>query len=109
MCKFAKTIDKRLICSVNNLPCMYSRYCQKVGQYIHTDNYESCKIIQEQLKSDIPPNSYYVRMINKGYVYVEYNGTVIKVKNTLGDNVENYVYVRKIRGQYEISLTPFST
>ncbi len=107
MCEFANLIDKKLICSVNNLPCMYSRYCSKVNQYIHTDNFNDCQIIKDSLKTKIPPNSYYVRMINKGYLYVEYNGTVVKIKNTLGDLVKDYVYVKKSRGQFDISLTPF--
>jgi hypothetical protein len=62
----------------------------------------------EQLKRNIPEGSCYVRFERNGYLYIEYEDNVIKIKNTLdGEKVENFVYVKKYRGEYKLSLTPF--
>jgi hypothetical protein len=64
--------------------------------------------MNEEQKKKIPPDSHYVRFIKNGYLYVETDGdNVIKIENTLGDKVTNYVYLKKTDKGYNISLKPF--
>jgi glucose/arabinose dehydrogenase len=59
-------------------------------------------------KADIPKGSSYIRFEKKGYLYVEYGDNhVVKIKNTIGEIKQNYVYVKEIDGELVVSLKPF--
>lgn len=108
MCEYVLQDGKDLRCKLNDRPCIYRRYCNKVDAFIHLDEWSECYLRNEQLKRNIPSGSCYVRFERNGYLYVEYEDNVIKIKNTLdGEKVENFVYVKKYRGEYKLSLTPF--
>jgi hypothetical protein len=78
----------------------------KVGRYIDKEGMENCFMALEELKKNIPNDANFVRFVDEGYIYVEVDDRVVKIKDTLG-NVTNYVYLKKINGDYQISLTPF--
>jgi hypothetical protein len=62
----------------------------------------------ENIKRDIPEGSKYVRFERKGYLYVELGDDIVKIKNTLGEKVDNFVYVHEFSdGKRILSLTPF--
>ena len=63
-------------------------------------------MVLEKKKRDIPVGSNYVRFTRKGYLYVEVDDKVIKVRDTVG-NVDNYVFLRTTDRGYEVSLNPF--
>ena len=110
MCKYTYYDEtnsrKPIYCKLNNKICIYSQYCVKVGRFIPKENMENCFMAIAESKKNIPNGSNYVRMIDKGYLYIEIEDRVIKVKDTIG-NVKDYVYLRQINGEYQISLTPF--
>lgn len=110
MCKYSyydeSNSRKPMYCSLNNKPCIYSQYCVKVGRYIDKEGMESCFMALEELKKNIPNDANFVRFVDEGYIYVEVDDRVVKIKDTLG-NVTNYVYLRNFNGDYQISLQPF--
>lgn len=100
----------QLYCKLNNKICLFSKFCTKQNKYIHREGVETCYMALEQEIKDnqIPVDAYHVRFVRKGYVYVEMENKVEKIKNTLGDKVTNYVYLDKQQdGTYKLSLTPF--
>lgn len=111
MCPYAYYNEEekksKIYCKINDGICLFSRYCIKVDKYVLKDNMESCYIMAEnEKKKNTPQGANYVRFVRNGYLYVEFEDRVVKIKDTLG-NVTNYVYVRKTDNDYEISLTPF--
>lgn len=98
-----------ILCSKSNESCPFTRYCNKVNKIIPNDRsgyrMEDCRL--SKLK-DIPKDSYRIRFERKGFLYIEKDNQVIKVKNTLKDKVEDYVYMKEdIDGTYLISTEPF--
>ena len=110
MCKYSyydeSNSRKPMYCSLNNKPCIYSQYCVKVGRYIDKEGMENCFMALQELKKNIPNGANFVRFIDDGYLYVEIDNRVIKIKDTLG-NVTNYVYLKYVNDEYKISLKPF--
>ena len=97
----------KLYCSVNGKPCVHSTLCLRQGRYIESSGMENCSIMLSNIKKDIPNGSSYVRFEKKGFLYIEHGDIVIKVKNTI-DTKQDYVYVKKINGEYVISEKPFT-
>jgi len=98
----------RIYCKITNTMCMYSRFCVNANKYLPKDKeMESCVLIMENKRDKIPSGSHYVRFIRKGYLYIETENGVIKVKNELGREDIEYVYLRKIGDKYEVSTLPF--
>ena len=85
----------------------FSKFCNKQNKYIHREGADNCYMALEEQKNIIPNGSYYVRFVRKGFAYIEIGDKVIKVQDTIG-NITNYVYLKEINGQYQISLTPFT-
>ena len=110
MCKYSyydeSNSRKPMYCNLNNKPCIYSQYCVKVGRYIDKEGMENCFMALQEMKKNIPNGANFVRFIDKGYLYVEIDDKVVKIKDTLG-NVTNYVYIKHVNNEYQISLTPF--
>lgn len=111
LCKYAYYGEEesrpQIYCKLNNRNCLFSKFCVNQGKYIHKEGVESCYMILEENKKDIPSGSYYVRFIKNGFAYVELTrDKVIKVKDTIG-KITNYVYLQQQNGEYIISLTPF--
>ena len=111
LCKYAfygkEESRPQIYCKLNNRSCLFSKFCVNQGKYIHKEGVESCYMILEENKKDIPSGSYYVRFIKNGFAYVELTrDKVIKIKDTIGE-ITNYVYLQQQNGEYIISLTPF--
>lgn len=111
MCQYAfyeeNSKTPRLYCKLTDKICLYSKFCDKRNKYIHREGAETCYMAMQQSKETTPSGAYHVRFVLKGYAYVELNDNrVIKVKDTIG-NIKNFVYLREINGEYEMSLTPF--
>lgn len=101
----------RLYCKITNDLCVYSKLCLKpsVNKYIFNDRVDDCMIKKENERYTIPNGAYLVRFVKNGYVYVEVNDKVLKIKYDANDTV-NYVYIKeKSDGTYEASTTPFIT
>lgn len=110
MCDYAyydskETFRQKIYCKQNGKICLYSKYCVKVGKFIPNDGMENCFMALNENKK-IPSGARRVRFIKKGFLYIEMDNGVIKVKSDT-INEADYVYVRKTNGEYEISLTPF--
>ena len=112
MCEYAyyddkETFRQKLYCRLQKgKPCIYTRFCVRTNRFVPSNNMESCFMVLDKKKRDIPVGSNYVRFTRKGYLYVEVDGKVIKVKDTIG-NVGNYVFIRVTDRGYEASLNPF--
>ena len=103
-----KKISKEDIINVGKKVCLYSKFCIKANKHIPNDGMENCFMALEEEKKDIPSGAYYVRFVRKGYLYVEINDNqVVEIKDTLG-NVTNYVYIKQVGDEYQVSLTPFN-
>lgn len=117
MCEYAfynninNSKHPQLYCKITNKICLFSKFCTKQNKYIHREGAETCYMALERKinNSQIPLDAYHVRFVRKGYVYVEIENKVEKIKNTLGDKVTDYVYLEKQQDNtYKISLTPFT-
>lgn len=97
---------KPIYCNLNDRPCIYSKYCTKVGKFIPNDDMENCFMATEERNKNIPEGANYVRFTNKGKLYVEYGNRVVAVTDTIG-NDPTYVYIRQVNGEYQVSATPF--
>lgn len=113
ICEYAEIDNsdeyKRIQCKLKCGNCIYSTFCTVTQQYIHTDNYQECYIMNEQNKKRIPNGANYVRFIKNGFLYVEYNDSVVKIKNPFNEaDVTNYVYVKEDASHnLKLSLQPF--
>lgn len=114
MCQYSyynanETDRPKLYCKLNNGRCIYAKLCMRLDKFIIQDDIAGeCYLMNEELKKNIPEGANYVRFEKKGYLYVELEDTVIKVKDTIGTPT-NYVYLKKYKDEYKISLTPFKT
>lgn len=111
LCKYAfygeEESRPQIYCKLNNKHCLFSKFCVNQGKYIHKEGVESCYMVLEENKKNIPNGSYYVRFVKNGFAYVELNrDKVIKIKDTIGE-ITNYVYLSLQDGKYIMSLTPF--
>lgn len=110
MCDYAyynpkEILRQKIYCKHNGKICLYSKYCVKVGKFVPSDGMENCFMALNENKK-IPSGARRVRFIKKGFLYIEMDNGVIKVKNNTINEVD-YVYVRKTNGEYEVSLSPF--
>ena len=110
MCDYAyynpkETLRQKIYCKHNGKICLYSKYCVKVGKFVPSDGMENCFMALNENKK-IPSGARRVRFIKKGFLYIEMDNGVIKIKNNT-INEADYVYVRKTNGEYEVSLSPF--
>lgn len=107
-----ETYFPRLYCSIDGKPCIYSKKCNLVEKFIPLDNQGECyKMVLEERKN-IPSDSYFVqtsRPNKKGllYLYVEIDDTIVKLSTQLTEINQNYVYLKKVKDSYEVSLVPF--
>lgn len=99
----------KLYCSIDNKMCILSKRCEKLQKFIPLEgNYKECYKIVEQRKKNIPNGSKYIEFERNGYLYVDIDDThTVKIKNSLGEINQNYIYVKEGIDGYEISLVPF--
>ena len=97
-----------LYCKIDDKYCIYSKRCGKVEKFIALDNQEECyKYNMEKIKN-IPSGSKYIKFERKGYLYVMIDDEhTEKIKNTLGEINQDYVYLKDGIDGYELSLVPF--
>lgn len=102
-----ETYFPRLYCKIDGKYCIYSKKCLKVNKFI-SYHQEECYKMAMQEKKNIPNGSKYIEFERKGYLYIDIDDNhTVKVKNTLGDFDQDYVYIRDGIDGYEISLNPF--
>ena len=104
MCPYAfyrdnETYYPYLYCKLDGKRCLYSKRCQKEEKYIPLDNQGECYKMIENTKYNIPTNSFYVQNSrpspNGTWLYVEFEGNVVKVEIKIKDYNKNYVYLKK--------------
>ena len=121
LCKYAYYNEKekyypRLYCRTDNKVCHYTKRCMKVERFIPIEDniWEECgKYIMEKRK-EIPNDSYFVqtsRYNKRGtlILYVVVDDKVEKIETNLRELKQEYVYLKKLKNGYKISLTPFKT
>lgn len=104
-----ETNKPKLYCKITNNLCIYSKLCLKpnINKYIFNDKVDDCMIKKENEKHTIPNGAYFVRFVKNGYVYVEIDNKVSKIKCD-DNNITNYVYIKiNSDGTYKASTTPF--
>lgn len=87
-------------CMVTHDVCPYMYYCDKIRAYKPSQSMPTnCKIKE---KASVPKGAYKVRDERKGWLYIDYKGITIKVKNPF-DNIPLYVHVQKLKnGEYKL-------
>lgn len=114
-CKFAYYEDlsshmPRLKCNINNGNCVYSKVCYKVNKYIINEEvYKECPLMIDALRKEIPNGSYYIQTARpsrngKLYLYVVVDDHIEKVLTDFTEINQNYVFLYKKNGEYEVSL-----
>lgn len=118
-CKYAyykdeKVFYPKLYCRINDKICPYVKRCTLVERFIQIDNFnekECREYIMEQIKN-IPKDSYYIQTYRpnkqgKLYLYVVINESIEKIPSDFTEINQNYVYLKKDKDKYIVSLTPF--
>ena len=119
LCKYAYYNDKekycpRLYCNIDDKMCHYTKRCMKVDKFIPIEDniWEECgKYIMEKRK-EIPNDSYFVqtsRYNKRGnlILYVAVDDKVEKIESDLKEIKQEYVYLKKTKDGYKVSLVPF--
>ena len=119
LCKYAYYNDKekycpRLYCNIDDKMCHYTKRCMKVDKFIPIEDniWEECgKYIMEKRK-EIPNDSYFVqtsRYNKRGnlILYVAIDDKVEKIESDLKEIKQEYVYLKKTKDGYKVSLVPF--
>ena len=101
---------QQFLCNFSNERCPYAKLCMNpnVRKYIATNAMEKCPTRVRHIDRNIPQGSYYVVRKAHGLLYVELSDDkTITIKNTFGDKVTNYIYLKQSDNGYEASLMPF--
>lgn len=118
MCKFMnyhedETYYPYVYCKIDDNLCPYSKKCSKVEKFImNGDLYKQCpKRIEEERKC-IPKDAFYIqtyRENKKGglYLYIVIDNKVERISTELKEIDQQYVYLKKTRSGYKVSLVPF--
>lgn len=87
-------------CRVTQATCPYMYFCEKIqGFKPSTSMPKECKVKQ---KAETPKGYYRVRDERKGWLYIDYNDTTVKVKNPF-DHVPLYVRIKVLKsGEYKL-------
>lgn len=87
-------------CRVTQATCPYMYFCEKIqGFKPSTSMPVDCKVKQ---KAETPKGYYRVRDERKGWLYIDYNDTTVKVKNPF-DHVPLYVRIKVLKsGEYKL-------
>ena len=110
--KEEETYYPRLYCKVKDTYCIYSKRCDKHKKYIPLDNIDGkCHIAKEGDRMNIPKDAYYVKVAKqrrsgKYSLYVDIDGTLVKINTDFTEFNQSYIYLDKVDGVYSPSLTP---
>lgn len=88
MCDFCKVVnyDKYCTCAIDGNYCPFVRRCTKEMRWVELDSMATCVIRRDKMKGN-------VRFEKNGYLYVDVDGVVMKIKNpydTTPQNVKVY-------------------
>lgn len=119
-CKYSYYKDEdvffpRLYCKSDNGICIGSKRCDLKEKFVPLENYniKSCfKYIMAEEKN-IPKGSNYIstyRINKKGflYLYVVIGDHVERIETQLKEIDQQYIYLKKNKDSYDISLVPFN-
>ena len=87
-------------CRVTQDVCPYMYYCDKIRAFKPSNLMpKDCKVKQN---IETPKGYYRVQDERKGWLYIDYNNTTVKVKNPF-DHVPLYVRIKVLKsGEYKI-------
>ena len=97
-----------LYCNIDKKICPFSRWCSKEMKAIE-NHMERCKKMENKNIPNGASKVLFVKKIgDKTYLYIDYNGTAIKVLYNEVKNINSkYVYVKKLNnGTYIIDTKP---
>lgn len=88
------------ICKINNNPCPWAFWCGQLSIWKERNGAEKyCKF----LKEEPVPNGYYkVEFERHGFLYIKYDGQIIKIENPF-DNVPQFVKVKRTKTSYKLT------
>ena len=85
-CYCKKSSDKAI--------CPYVRRCPKIMNWVELESMKNCSVLNS--------NDGNVKFCRHGYLYVELDGYIIKIKNPYNDYVPNIVKLRKYKGNWTV-------
>ena len=98
MCKYRI----RNKCSLTEVICPWAFWCGNVRDYKERDSYKTyCKILKDATVKEKPDGYYDVKFERHGYLYVDFNGEVIKVENIFND-IPKFVKIKKTKTSYKV-------
>lgn len=98
MCEYRK----ENICNLTNLICPWSYWCGAISDYKERESYKTyCGILKKE-ENKVPDGYYKVEFEKRGFLYIEFNDSIIKVKNPF-DEVPKFVKVKKTKTSYKLS------
>lgn len=98
MCKYRI----RNKCSLTEVICPWAFWCGAIRDYKERDSYKTyCKILKNATVKEKPDGYYDVKFERHGYLYVDFNGEVIKVENIFND-IPKFVKIKKTKTSYKV-------
>lgn len=93
MCQY-KTENK---CLLTNTICPWAYWCGAISGYKQRESYRVyCKILKDKIEQEKPDGYYKVNFERHGYLYINFNNEIIKVKNPFED-IPKFVKVKKTK------------
>lgn len=98
MCQYRK----QKMCSKTNTVCPWAFWCGTIHDYKDRDSCNTyCKILKEEREKEKPKGFHEVKFERHGFLYVDFNGLVIKVKNPF-ENIPKFVKIKKEKTSYKV-------
>ena len=89
-------------CSLTEVICPWAFWCGAIRDYKERDSYKTyCNILKNEIEKEKPKDCYKVNFERHGYLYVDFNGSIIKVKNPFED-IPKFVKIKKTKASYKV-------
>lgn len=99
MCQYRKENK----CSLTNTICPWAYWCGKISGYKERDSYiKYCMLFKNEIEKEKPEGYYKVNFERHGYLYIDFNNEIIKVKNPFED-IPKFVKVKKTKTSYKLT------
>ena len=89
-------------CSLTEVICPWAFWCGAIHDYKQRDSYKTyCNILKKEIEKEKPKGFHEVKFERHGFLYVDFDGLVIKVKNPF-ENIPKFVKIKKEKTSYKV-------
>ena len=90
------------MCSLSNSICPWAYWCGNISNYKERESYKRyCKFLKQE-EEKVPSGYFKVEFERHGFLYINFNNSIIKVKNPF-DDIPKCVKVKKTKTSYKLA------